>query len=260
MREIADRLERLERDMDVLRTSNTGIGRLEYKRQVLREVQKVVSEYGQHDIAQKVEGMNDILHCSKRKFCTNIIINKIETAGMAYLHDERERTLDILSELKRQMEEGGHDCEADECRSYALNLVSEIITVFEVAIRIERGISSIPAELDDTAPLDPQEVSKMLAPLSHPARVSILMALEQGSRGFTEISRELDLRTGHLQFHLRALEDVGYVRQERRGGQYAISLQGMAAVGGLRTFMTDLVVTNEHRSAQANGAEVAEGQ
>ncbi len=243
MSEIAGRLEQLERDVDILLTSGVGIGRDEYKRQVLREVQKVISEYGQHDVALRVECMNDILHCSKRKFCTNIIISKIETASMAYLQDDRERTLDLLRGLKRQIEDGGDDCEVGECQSYALGLMSEIITVFEVAIRMEQGISSLPTDLGDAAPLDPQEVSRALAPLSHPSRVSILMKLERGGSGFSEISRELDLRTGHLQFHLRALEEAGYVRQERRGGRYVISLQGMTAISGLRAFMTDLVMT-----------------
>lgn len=260
MKEIAERVEQLERNMDVLRTSGTGIGRDEFKRQVLREVQKVVSEYRQRDVAHRVECMNDILYCSKRKFCTNIITSKVEMAGMAYLQDDRERTLDILRDLERRIGEGADDCEADECQTYALGLVSEIITVFEIANRIEQSIGSISTEPGNGAPLDPREVSRMLTPLSHPARVSILMKLEQGGLGFSEISRELDLRTGHLQFHLRALEDAGYVRQEHRGGQYVISLQGMTAISGLRAFMNDLVRTDGHHGVQPHGAEVAEGQ
>ena len=260
MKEITERVEQLERSMSILSTSGAGIGRDEFKRQVLREVQKVVSEYGQQDVTHRVECMNDILYCSKRKFCMNGITSKVETAGMAYLQDDQGRTLEILRGLKEQIEDGADDCEANECRSYALGLVSEIITVFEVADRIEQGIISIPTDLRSEVPLDPQEVSRLLTPLSHPVRVSILMKLEQGGLGFSEISRELDLRTGHLQFHLRALENVGYVRQERRGGQYVISLQGMTALSGLRALMTDLVMKGGNGCDNVQGAEAAGGQ
>lgn len=259
MNEIAGRLERLERSMDILIRAGGGIGREEYKRRVLREVQKVVSEYGRHDVAHRVECMNDILHCSKRRFCTKSIVSKVESAGMAYLQDDHERTLDILRDLERSIENCSDDCEVDECRAYALGLVSEVITVFEVAGRIERGIGSLPHEMEDVAPLDPQEVSRMLTPLSHPTRVSILMKLEQGGMGFTELSRELDLRTGHLQFHLRALENVGYIRQERRGGHYVISLQGMTALSGLRELMTDLVTKSGDACDVAQSAEAMGG-
>lgn len=257
MKDEAERLARLERNLNILRASDPGIRREEYKRQVLREIERVISEYGQRDVSLRVERMNDILYCSKRRFCMNVITSKVETASMAYLRDDWERTLYILKELERQIEEGADDCEEVECHAYARSLVSEVITVFEVAIRIEQGIRSIPCDPERSVSLDPKQVSSMLAPLSHPIRVSILLKLDQGGLGFSELSRELDLRTGHLQFHLRALEEAGYVRQERRGGQYVISIKGMTAVAGLRALMTDLIEMSGHREDAAKKAEAA---
>ncbi|HPP45570.1 MAG TPA: hypothetical protein PK446_07240, partial [Methanomassiliicoccaceae archaeon] len=92
-------MARLERNLNILRASDPGIRREEYKRQVLREIERVISEYGQRDVSLRVERMNDILYCSKRRFCMNVITSKVETASMAYLRDDWERTLYILKEL-----------------------------------------------------------------------------------------------------------------------------------------------------------------
>ena len=73
-------------------------------------------------------------------------------------------------------------------------------------------------------------ISHMFAPLSHPARLQILQVLSLRDRAFTDLSRELDLRTGHLQFHMRPLLDEGYVSKLRNRGDYSITPRGRTAL------------------------------
>jgi len=58
--------------------------------------------------------------------------------------------------------------------------------------------------------------------------------------GFTQISKALGLRTGHLQFHLKALKDAGYVRSSRRRRSYMITEKGIAALDGLNKLFQGL--------------------
>ena len=237
MESTAERLDRLEKEVDELLEVGSPLWMEEFKRQVLRQVQEMFIDYGQKDIREKIGCMDDLLYCSKRKFCTNLITSKIESASLAYLRNDGNRTLGILDELQRQTYEVAGDCEAGECRNYALSIIKEVRAVFEVAIKVEGRISSIPIDYSKKESFDPQEVSEVLAPLAHPARVSILLKLEKGRMSFSEISKDLGLRTGHLQFHLRSLEKGGFIRRERKGGKYGLSLQGINAISGVRSLM-----------------------
>jgi DNA-binding IclR family transcriptional regulator len=58
----------------------------------------------------------------------------------------------------------------------------------------------------------------------------VLTVLQRGERSLSEIGRAVELRTGHLQFHLRALIGAGYVEQDRRKHLYRITERGNLAL------------------------------
>jgi len=85
--------------------------------------------------------------------------------------------------------------------------------------------------------VEAQEIASALDPLSYPARVKILEILAQKECNFTELSQALDLRTGHLQHHLRPLREAGYIRRLNGRGRYSITPRGSKMLQGA----TDLV-------------------
>lgn len=237
------RMEHLEQDFDALRAATLASREKEYRRLVLKQVQGVFDEFSKNEVADRIECMDRIYDCSKRKFCKNLIRSKVEAAGLAYMSGDHGRSMALLDEIEDKARGVGSDCESGRCHTYALALISEIRTVLTLAIRIEKKAGEIVPDAApmQAPPLDSAVVSGALAPLAHPARIDILANLEKGEMGFSELSKELDLRTGHLQFHLKTLEKGGYVRRERKGGKYRISLQGVTALEGLRGFMSSLV-------------------
>jgi len=72
--------------------------------------------------------------------------------------------------------------------------------------------------------------------------LQILEDLSLRDRSFTDLSRELDMRTGHLQFHLRPLLDEGYVSKLRNRGDYSLTPRGRAALDLLAVFSQRLSV------------------
>lgn len=70
-------------------------------------------------------------------------------------------------------------------------------------------------------------IETVLKPLSHPARLRILVALGRGSAGFSELSEVTDMRGGHLLFHLEQLVNSGLVAQSGRKGEYIITELGL---------------------------------
>jgi uncharacterized RDD family membrane protein YckC/DNA-binding HxlR family transcriptional regulator len=80
--------------------------------------------------------------------------------------------------------------------------------------------------------VDQEQISKILSILSHPLRREILLNLsEKGELSFTELLNLLNVDTGKLSFHLRAL--AAFIEQTPNG-KYKLSRAGENAVRVIR--------------------------
>jgi len=85
-----------------------------------------------------------------------------------------------------------------------------------------------------------EDVERAIAPLSNSWRITILRILRQRECTMSEIGKALNMKTGHLQFHMRALKDAGYIASERRKRTYSITEKGEKAMRGLAELMASL--------------------
>lgn len=72
----------------------------------------------------------------------------------------------------------------------------------------------------------PNLVKDVLEPIANPARLSILIAVHQGRKGFSDLSEITGMRGGHLIFHLKRLLTSGLIAQNGRKGDYVITSKG----------------------------------
>ncbi len=93
---------------------------------------------------------------------------------------------------------------------------------------------------EQDAAFSPEEVERVIAPLSNSWRLTILRILRQHECTMSEIGKALNMKTGHLQFHMRALKDAGYITSERRRRTYSITEKGEKAMRGLAELMASL--------------------
>ena len=88
--------------------------------------------------------------------------------------------------------------------------------------------------------VDQDEVSRVLAVLSHPLRREILSNLDEKSElSFTDIMNAVNVDTGKLSFHIRNL--TGFIEQTGTG-KYRLTKMGEHAIGlirGLETWVED---------------------
>ncbi len=73
-------------------------------------------------------------------------------------------------------------------------------------------------------------VENFLEPLASPARLNILLSLSQGKKNFSKMAQILDLKGGHLIFHLKKLLDAQLIAQEDNKGDYLITPKGTDAL------------------------------
>ncbi len=73
-------------------------------------------------------------------------------------------------------------------------------------------------------------VENLLGPLANPLRLKILISLDEGKKNFSKLSQKMDLKGGHLIFHLKKLLDSKLIAQEDNKGDYIITPKGADAI------------------------------
>ena len=93
-------------------------------------------------------------------------------------------------------------------------------------------------------------VDSLFEPLANHSRLKILFSVSEGKRSFSELSRTVDLKAGHLAFHLKKLVDANLMAQEASKGDYVITQRGLKlikTVGALSTEAHSLPNANRRR-------------
>lgn len=75
--------------------------------------------------------------------------------------------------------------------------------------------------------IDPVQVDeKILNPLSHQARLAVMLSIYVGENRFTDFIRKTGLTGGHLIYHLKRLEDNGFI-QQFASKEYVLTSKGL---------------------------------
>ena len=73
-------------------------------------------------------------------------------------------------------------------------------------------------------------VENLLEPLASTMRLKILISLYEGKKNFSKLSQIMELKGGHLIFHIKKLLDSKFIAQEDNKGDYIITPKGVDAV------------------------------
>ncbi len=73
-------------------------------------------------------------------------------------------------------------------------------------------------------------LQNVFEPLGNDSRLKILASLYEGKKSFSELSKIVDLKAGHLTFHLKKLVNANLIAQEASKGDYIITQKGLALV------------------------------
>lgn len=71
-----------------------------------------------------------------------------------------------------------------------------------------------------------EQLTDILAAISHPSRRAIIGQLSRGPARFLDIAREFDTALNAVTKHLKILDRAGLIERERRGREVYISFRG----------------------------------
>jgi DNA-binding transcriptional ArsR family regulator len=206
----------------------------------------VLAEEGRRTIGSGLTQAGQSSDCSLKTACHQEIASKIEEAIEMVKQEDQGGAMSLLEGIETTICSDASPCLDGGCSAKALDtirdvkaLLSAYFTIKPKLLQGEReGIGGISKSRD--ADLSSEAVEKAIAPLSNSWRVTILKMLSQSDRTMSEIGKTLNMKTGHLQFHMRALKDAGYIASDRRRRTYIITERGIRAIRGLGELMASL--------------------
>ena len=78
-------------------------------------------------------------------------------------------------------------------------------------------------------------LQNLFEPLGNDSRLKIIASVYEGKKSFSELSKIVDLKAGHLAFHLRKLVNAKLIAQEASKGDYIITQKGLTLVKEMLT-------------------------
>lgn len=202
---------------------------------MVKRIGLLLSESNLTMVDQTLGNLKQSTGCVNQSACLHTLRGELEATVDLYslgkMDDARER----LEKLSSVLCATNGPCHDNECSRQAREMIQETARNVELFERLN-GTDSPPGGTN----VEAQEIASALDPLSYPARVRILSLLAQKDCNFTELSHALELRTGHLQHHLRPLREAGYVRRLSGRGRYSITPKGTKVLKGAAQLVSEL--------------------
>jgi DNA-binding transcriptional ArsR family regulator len=171
------------------------------------------------------------------------LLDIVDRSINIFQHDGRQKALEFIEGTKHNRDQGMDD--RYRTNRFDLQIIAQIREYLELSDTIfNRTVSDGPipqvGKEPIKEPLSPEAAERLLAPLANARRVQVLLVLSRESNSLAELCKVLDLQKGHLQFHLKALLEVDYIRFDRKSRLYSISPRGTMVLDGVARLLDDL--------------------
>lgn len=226
-------LQRLDRRLQDVRYED-------FKKIAVAQIQLTLAEYYWQFIESGLHEMDCFSTCELRNECKRDLRGMMYEVVMDFIDDDLEDALGRLEEIEFLISGEDSPCRSEECRTHTMDLIRTMKLLFTLSRHIRTKMNREAEEEPVKCSLPSEEISRMIFPLSHPLRIEILRVLRSGEKNFSEISKILEIKTGHLQFHLRLLQGEGYIKKSKSRGRYLLTPKGSVALELLTVFSNKL--------------------
>jgi predicted transcriptional regulator len=226
--DIVRRLELLRLEMDALGQEMKRSCRDKIRTNMDGVILEALSGSGRDKLEKDILRMKGATTCMNRDLCLDTVSKVASEAMASYVAGDIDGALDMIAAIEENIKGIASPCGDGGCSDDCLRLMDDVRERIALSERIRTAAEGRPEP--ERQQVSAQEVFNSLGPLSHPVRVEVLMILSDGDLSFTEIGRKVNLRTGHLQYHMKSLVDAGYVSRKVNRGPFSMTKQGSIAL------------------------------
>jgi len=231
--DVMEEIRSLRSEMGTLGDHMVRLRYADIKSAFLEQIRMAVGEEGRRAFQCDAPALTEASRCELKTVCISKLEDAVDRASELFMRDDIEGAEGILDSIEDLVSGECSSCQDGECSRNAREIVRRVKAVLQVYASLRSRLGPDPAAIIATAPGDvmrPEHAESVLDPLANTWRIKVLTVLRRGDRSLTELGRAVDLRTGHLQFHLRALISAAYVEQDRRQHIYRITDRGRTAL------------------------------
>lgn len=242
---ILNELRSLRRDLGSMNERFVSMRYEDLKGVFVDEMREALGEQGKQAMRSDLDSVQVVSNCSLRSGCMDKLRHVMDAVTGAMEHDDLDTAHRILDETSDLICGDSSPCLDESCSRSAsetikrarlmLDLYSGLLDKFDSI-----GSGGFPTMAAKTM-VSPEVAERALGPLANGHRLTIMNMLEEEQRTLTEICKRLEMRTGHLQFHMKALRDAGYVTSDRRSRMYSLTPKGAKALRSVNEMVIRLV-------------------
>lgn len=243
---MVEEIRSLRGDLGVMNDRLMALRYQDFQEVFLDQMRSALSEEGRQLFGSDLSTIETASQCERKRDCMRQMQGLILDVSRLLKEDKLLEAEGKLEATEHLILSDRSPCLDDSCAEAALgtiekaklllSLYSNLVGRFSPAARMVKVKES--PSLDEITILD--RVEKDLGPLANRHRLIILFMLKEGEHNLAEIGRRLDMRSGHLQFHVRSLKEAGYIYADRRRRTYAITPKGTQAIEALRAMIGQL--------------------
>ncbi len=205
------------------------------KGSLMERVKAAMGEEGKRSFRHEATALRSSSSCQHKSECLTTLSEAVDLAADLFLDGDSEGAEKLMSELERKVTGERSPCTDGACSREAVETLRRVRTILSIYQGLADRLGYRSADLlpkEQVPEVPPEQAEAMLGPLANAWRIKVLRALRPSDRSLSDLGRAVELRTGHLQFHLRALIEAGYVKADRRRHLYSLTARGQAALQG----------------------------
>ncbi|OPY27070.1 MAG: Helix-turn-helix domain protein [Methanomassiliicoccales archaeon PtaU1.Bin030] len=233
----------LRSEMDMLGDQMLSIRYEDIRCVFIEQMRLAMGEEGRRSFRSEATHLRSSSVCQNKDRCLSLLSDGMESAADRFIAGDAQGAERMIDELERMASGERSPCMDGTCSKEAVETLHRVKTILSIYQNLAERLGHRVA--DGIPPRPSPEVSAedagaVLAPLANAWRIKVLRVLRSGERSLTDLGRSVSLRTGHLQFHLRALIEAGYVKADRRRHLYSITARGSTALRGAEDLASQL--------------------
>jgi DNA-binding HxlR family transcriptional regulator len=232
--DVLSEIRALKSDLNLFSDQMVRLRYEDLKSVFLEQMRMAMGDKGKRSFLDEASILSNSSQCNLKGQCLQKLEETVDSATISFMKDDLVGARNILDEAEVLIKDDISTCQDKGCSKTAeeiLHRVQVLLQIYEdLAGRfgpdfvLKKGVDR------DTNCYTADEIQSVLNPLANAWRIRVLATLKRGDHSLTELGRALELKTGHLQFHLRALVEAGFVEPDRRRHRYSLTERGAMAL------------------------------
>ncbi|MCE5297271.1 MAG: winged helix-turn-helix domain-containing protein [Euryarchaeota archaeon] len=246
--EVLSEIRALKSDLNIFSDQMVRLRYVDLKSVFLEQMRMVIGDEGKRSFLDDTSIMNNSSACDLKGRCIQKLEETANIATNLFMKDDLAGAMNILDEAEVLINGDISNCQDKACSETAEEILHRLKVILQIygdlAIRFGTDGELKMGQNRDSCQYTADEMQSVLNPLANAWRIKVLTVLRRGDHSLTELGRALELQTGHLQFHLRALMEAGFIEMDRRRHRYSMTERGALALSCAEDMVSKLGMPN----------------